>query len=376
MKKDNLKSVGQDIIKNKPSETNTSQLQTRAKSERSFLVTPIKPGVILKDASNPSPGFGLWCTNINKNKEQPNATKEIKELYDKYGIENPENVEEQTHKSIITQLKYQCQDLNTKLMNSLSGYYEKENKSINAEKMQKEYQEIIDRAEEEKYQLEIHNHQLEETISNLTNALSNTQKEIRRLLDVIESNKAYVTELNNQFELKQLNEQKKQQKLKDKIIDLKKEIEGLSTVEQESTLKKMQSVMPVVCKQKVQIENNSDQTKPNPHKEEFQVKIFTDLILKLQIEIAKLKKTLRSSEEDKKNLNDIIKFKEQKNNFQRHSIDNLCSLMEEKGRESYWNNIVLKKKSGLLNNNKMKNIDIANKDLKIKSSMVQQVKSM
>ena len=91
----NLKTAGTDIVRNpsKPSvyhtkensKVYTSHNQSMLSDHSTVNLSKIqyKNGTILKDASNPNPGFGLWCINTgSEHTQMKNAIKEALSEYD------------------------------------------------------------------------------------------------------------------------------------------------------------------------------------------------------------------------------------------------------------------------------------------------------
>ena len=84
-------------------------------------------------------------------------------------------------------------------------------------------------------------------------------------------------------------------------------------------------------------------------KYEYQIKCMNEYILELQMEIRKLKEKVKTMEDDKKTLKEIIKYKDKKNNYQQQSIDKLYTVIEAKDKDMKWNRNITHN-----NNNKSK----------------------
>lgn len=349
----NLKTAGSDIVNypTKPSKIqskeNSKAYTTQNQSFRSEKSTvnlskiQYKNGVILKDASNPNPGFGLWCIDIGTEKDSI-MKNQIKEVLSEYDFPNKDEFVDTMDKLLIEKLKDKCNDLEKQLANALSGFYERENKCINAERMQKEYEEIVKENINQKKLLVAQKKQLEDHVGNLTVALGNAHKEISRLNQVIKDNQLYVDQINKENEEKIKEEKKKQEDLKKQMYLLERQIENLNMRNMPSQETK-KIINPIFNVQNKAIDSS------NVKKMEYQLKTMSDLVLNLQIEISNLKKKIKTLEEDKNTLKEIIKFKDKKNHFQKQNIDNLFMVMEEKNRKEQWNKHLLLEKNEVIN---------------------------
>ena len=360
----NLKTAGSDIV-NCPtksskvqSKENSKAYTTQNQSFRSEKSTvnlskiQYKNGVILKDASNPNPGFGLWCIDIGTDKDSI-MKNQIKEVLSEYDFPNKDEFVDTMDKILIEKLKDKCNDLEKQLANALSGFYERENKCINAERMQKEYEEIVNENINQKKILMAQKKQLEDHVGNLTVALGNAHKEISRLNQVIKDNQLYIDQINKENEEKIKEEKKKQEDLKKQMYLLEQQLEEIHKNTESDKEKNNKKIINPNFKVK-----SSNTESSIARKMEYQVKTMSDLVLNLQIEISNLKKKIITLEDDKNTLKEIIKFKDKKNKYQKQNIDNLCSVMEEKDREHQWTKHLIKEKNEVISTLRLKNNEI------------------
>ena len=359
----NLKTAGTDIVRNpsKPSvyhtkensKVYTSHNQSMLSDHSTVNLSKIqyKNGTILKDASNPNPGFGLWC--INTGSEHTQMKNAIKEALSEYDFPEKDEVVDTMDKLLIDKLKFKCNDLENKYADALSKYYEKENQCLNMERMQKEYEEIVNDNIEQRKMLQAQNKQYEEYIGNLTIALGNAHKEIARLNQVINDNQKYVQKINEENEEKIKVEIRKQDDLKKQMYLLEQQLEEIHKNTESDKEKNNKKIINPNFKVK-----SSNTESSIARKMEYQVKTMSDLVLNLQIEISNLKKKIITLEDDKNTLKEIIKFKDKKNKYQKQNIDNLCSVMEEKDREHQWTKHLIKEKNEVISTLRLKNNEI------------------
>lgn len=359
----NLKTAGTDIVRNpsKPSvyhtkensKVYTSHNQSMLSDHSTVNLSKIqyKNGTILKDASNPNPGFGLWC--INTGSEHTQMKNAIKEALSEYDFPEKDEVVDTMDKLLIDKLKFKCNDLEKKYADALSKFYEKENQCLNMERMQKEYEEIVNDNIEQRKMLQAQNKQYEEYIGNLTIALGNAHKEIARLNQVINDNQKYVQKINEENEEKIKVEIRKQDDLKKQMYLLEQQLEEIHKNTESDKEKNNKKIINPNFKVK-----SSNTESSIARKMEYQVKTMSDLVLNLQIEISNLKKKIITLEDDKNTLKEIIKFKDKKNKYQKQNIDNLCSVMEEKDREHQWTKHLIKEKNEVISTLRLKNNEI------------------
>ena len=202
-----------------------------------------KDGLILKDATNSNPGFGLWSIKLSQSLRNSQSQKEekiknniynmnsgskinfeIKEETSDYDnsdiLINPlENnlVENQVDEIIINRLTKRSKKLEKKYHNLLMHYYEKENQYLSLERARKGYEQLINNSMKEKKDAEINMNNLYNNNQALIVSISNARKEIERLVPIIKESqsnmKKEMEELNNVLR----NEEEKRQKIINEI---------------------------------------------------------------------------------------------------------------------------------------------------------------
>ena len=347
-----LKHAGSDISKQK---TKSSCNIHSNYSSINLSKIKYKDGTICKDSCNSNPGFGLWCidTNANKtttsdemnmlNKQHFKSTfkSSINKVLSEYDVPNKDAIIESMDTMLINELKVRCDNLERQLSDALCNFYDRENRCINAENMQKEYERLVNENIEQKKELLSRNSQLENHIANLTNALGNAQKEINRLNSIIGGAKKEVDVAKEECERVINEEKEKQVQLKARITKLEKDIERITLSQQykrgmvgngsngDNQVKLFNYGSSVM--------GSNSGNGCNNQKYEYQIKSMNDYILDLQIEIRNLKVKVKSMEDDKKTLKEIIKYKDKKNTYQQQSIDKLCTAIELQEKDSKWN---------------------------------------
>ncbi|MCQ2817216.1 MAG: hypothetical protein MJ252_08130 [archaeon] len=352
-----LKSAGTDIVSNqnksfKSNANNISNINdySALKSEKSkssidLSKVQYKNGTICKDASNPNPGYGLWCINISPPKEESIFGEGANSTMERMLSTNDHLIDE-VNKSLIDKLKFRCDELEKQLATALTNYYERQNKCLNSEKMIEEYEELVNEYIQKNQDLTLENQKLMGNISNLTNALSNAQNEITRLNKIIAGNQDYVKQLNIEFEKKMMDEKRIQESLEKSIKKMEEQIDFLVMKQEDKNSKKSK---------RYSIANSAA---PGTGKMEFQMRSLQDINLELSLENKSLKEKLNSLMRDKYALKDIIKFKDKKNNYQQQNIESLFSIMEEKDRNEQWNKVMLREKEGVIQILKNQNKDL------------------
>ena len=202
-----------------------------------------KDGLILKDATNSNPGFGLWSIKLSQSLRNSQSQREekiknniynmnsgskinfeIKEETSDYDnsdiLINPlENnlVENQVDEIIINRLTKRSKKLEKKYHNLLMHYYEKENQYLSLERARKGYEQLINNSMKEKKDAEINMNNLYNNNQALIVSISNARKEIERLVPIIKESqsnmKKEMEELNNVLR----NEEEKRQKIINEI---------------------------------------------------------------------------------------------------------------------------------------------------------------
>ena len=330
-----LKQAGNDISKQK----------TQYSAVINLSKIKYKDGTICKDSCNGNPGYGLWCIDTTK---QPTTTNSdvnvvdkqnmkltfknsINEVLSEYDVPNKDVIVESMDTMLINELKVRCEELQRKLGDALSKVYNREMRCANAENMRREYEKLVNDNIEQKKMLMSRNNQLENHVTNLSNALCNAKKEINRLNSVISNAKREVDVVKTECERVVNEEKEKQKQLMMRITRLEKDMEYL-------TMSKQDRKGIVGGTMKLGGYNGGGcGSGGSLQKYEYQIKCMNEYILELQMEIRKLKEKVKTMEDDKKTLKEIIKYKDKKNNYQQQSIDKLYTVIEAKDKDMKWN---------------------------------------
>ena len=187
-----------------------------------------KDGVILKDAANSNPGYGLWSiklsdknkflkkvkeeedhskesynsniysnrlfNNVNNIKLKDNSISDIGIGIDASSIDNTNLYEDEANQIIIKKLTKRCNKLEKRYKKVLNKFYEKDNLCINLEKLKKEYGILVNESIQEKNEMRNRCEKLDSNNQALINSVSNIRKEIERLINVIKEDQIKMRE--------------------------------------------------------------------------------------------------------------------------------------------------------------------------------------
>ena len=208
-----------------------------------------KDGLILKDAANSNPGYGLWALKLSEtekpltkfNKEENNLINSYNsniysnELFNNInniklkdnglsdsGIENIEifdsnSYEDEVDKIIINKLVKRNNQLEKKYNQIINKYYGQENYYLNLEKLIKEYEQLIKESINEKNDLQKECTKLDNNNQALVNSISNGRKEIERLITVIKDEQIKMKNEFEEYNNKLIEEELKRKKIINKI---------------------------------------------------------------------------------------------------------------------------------------------------------------
>ena len=332
-----------------------SELKNNNKKEFSLNLSNIKykDGYILKDAANSNPGFGLWAiktpienNNIIKKEEkklkEKEESKNIKVLNDKelnykytkfYDEDRKENIK---NKKLMEKLNIKINDLEKKYMQTLSNFQEKKYLCENTIKIKKEFEEILDNNNKEILLIKEKTTQMNNENKKVEDALTNSKNEIERLLNVMKEDEKNMNKIKSEYEIRIIKEKEEQKKLKELIK--KKEEQILILNEQTKDL----------------ITNNTffeeDDIYSSEIKKDFEIKKLKEMILNLHIKISGLKKEINNNNEQKEKLEQILRYKNMKEEFHTLNISSLFNVIEEKERNDQRNNNILKKQNEIIKN--------------------------
>ena len=184
-----------------------------------------KDGLILKDAVNSNPGYGLWSIKLSEeNKLLKKVNEEDNNLINSYNsniysnklFNNVNNIkinenyysnnndketfeildtnyyEERVDNMVINKLTKRSNKLENKYKDMLYKYYEQENLFLNLEKIKKEYEQLVNESIKEKNEIQKKCLKLDNYNQALMNSISNVRKEIERLTIVIREEQSKV----------------------------------------------------------------------------------------------------------------------------------------------------------------------------------------
>ena len=343
-------------------EKNVSKIKiTETKRESSLNLSNIKykDGYILKDAVNANPGFGLWSVitpvedikkkeeikkeekinisintnnNINSNTKRIFNDNDLNYKYTKFFDEDRK--ENEKNKKIIEKLSNNLKDLEKKYMKALSNFQEKKYLCENAIKMRKQYEQMFSDNEKEIELIKEKTKEMNKENTIVSEALTNSKNEIERLLNVIKEDEQNMIKLDSEFVIRLKKEEEEKKRLKEivkqkeeQIIILNEQTKNLTT----STF-------------------FYEDIKGNENKKDFEIKRLKDMILNLHIKISGLKKEINNNKEQKEKLEQILRYKNMKEEFHTLNITSLFNAIEEKERNEQRCNIILRKQNEIIKN--------------------------
>ena len=373
---------------------NNNDLSRESKGTISLNLSNIKykDGYVLKDAVNSNPGYGLWSIKIPQIEKKSNQNEELSKnmhlspkkeeskndngiknmniinysnninsiniindnsnlnnnnetnyKYTKY-IDNEKLVENHTKtKKVIGKLSNKLNDLEKKYMKALSNFYEKKYLCRNSIKMKKEYDLLLKNNIDEIKILKDKTEEISSQNKILEDALSNTRNEINRLLNVMKDDKNNLKKLKEEYEDRIKKEEIERERLNDIIKDNEQKIEALN--EKTSQLADAKNLG-------FEKLGNNDYIygfdENNENKKEYDIKILKEIALNLQVKICNLKKEIKSNDEEIEKLNNAMKYKNIKDEYQKNNFNNLFYLIEENEINSHNNKNILKNKDEII----------------------------
>jgi chromosome segregation ATPase len=315
-----IKKAGNNIIANK----------TEKPGLNTFLVRDIQT----------TPGNGLWCINTEKKKENlilPSLETGLLTQDPNKGSQlatNPNNpnleLEQKMEKRIISQLKYQIQDLTQKLQNALTQSAEAEYRANRSENNKQNYLDLCEKKAEEARELEDKIDSLENTVINLNEALANTRKEILRLQNEnnVEQDKA-----KKYYEMYQsliIERERRESVLNSEIHSLGNKIQFLNT-EKENLIKMIRTQANDKSNEFINTAQKIADDKEN------QIKMNEITINKLLMENSELKRKLTQEEQTKGKLMEVVKKKKEKINRYKDELVGYKNAMTTYTNEVKWN---------------------------------------
>jgi len=370
-----------------------------------------KDGLILRDAANSNPGYGLWAVKLNEQKKPLNLKNENKEenniinsynsnIYSDKLFNNINNIklkenslfdsdsenieifdtnsyEDDIDKIIINKLNKRTNKLEKRYSQILNKYYSQENYYLNLEKLLKEYEQLVKESIKEKNDIQKECTKLDNNNQALINSISNARKEIERLIMVIKEEQIKMKKELEEYNEKLTEEELKRKKITDKIKFTEKQITILQDkIEEENNSNNNLNINKSdtnnntgatnTCKdfnktKKGDINNNNliidDYTKnfykiKKETKKEKDLKINRKLeyIKQLQEELERLKIEDEEKLKEKRDLYELINEKNINKKYYKINMDKMYNELEIQERKNKWNNNAIKIRNNIITN--------------------------
>ena len=370
-----------------------------------------KDGLILRDAANSNPGYGLWAVKLNEQKKPLNLKNENKEenniinsynsnIYSDKLFNNINNIklkenslfdsdsenieifdtnsyEDDIDKIIINKLNKRTNKLEKRYSQILNKYYSQENYYLNLEKLLKEYEQLVKESIKEKNDIQKECTKLDNNNQALINSISNARKEIERLIMVIKEEQIKMKKELEEYNEKLIEEELKRKKITDKIKFTEKQITILQDkIEEENNSNNNLNINKSdtnnntgatnTCKdfnktKKGDINNNNliidDYTKnfykiKKETKKEKDLKINRKLeyIKQLQEELERLKIEDEEKLKEKRDLYELINEKNINKKYYKINMDKMYNELEIQERKNKWNNNAIKIRNNIITN--------------------------
>ena len=322
-----------------------------------------KDGVILKDASNSNPGFGLWSIKLTqslknstpkkeekistlKNNNDRKLNIEIKEEASDFQdndiniFDTLENLEEdQVEKMMISKLTKRSKKLEKRYQELIINYYDKENNYLSLEKARKEYEKLINDSIKEKKEAETNLNNLDNNNQALIVSISSSRKEIERLIDVIKESQLNMKKQLEEYNNILLNEEEKRKKIINSIRSIEKQINIFREKIEENEGK--------FSNDNYKNQNNITNRKLN---EEIDIKINKkkEYIIQLQKQLEELKIIDQAKQKEK---NELLQKIKEKNDDKKNNIkirDKIFKQLETQERNNKWNEQSIKIRDNII----------------------------
>lgn len=314
-----------------------------------------KDGLILKDATNSNPGFGLWSIKLSQSQsiKNPNKVDEEKMFLDKkYNIYKRLNfdINEETNNSIssninilnssennfeedriekimINKLTKRNKKLEKKYQTLLINYYDRENYFLGLERARKKYEKLINDGIKEKNEAESNLNNLNNKNQALIISIINARKEIDRVINKIKESQLNIKKELEEYNNILKNEEEKRKRIINSIKTEEKQINILQDNMEENEYKI----------------NNYDNENKNEKKEKLKIERENKInkkkeyIKKLQKELERLYIIDKEKQNEKEELFNKINERnnEKKNNFKKK--EEIFKRIENQERENKWN---------------------------------------
>ena len=322
-----------------------------------------KDGVILKDASNSNPGFGLWSIKLTQSLKNATPKKEEKISTLKYNNDRKLNIEikeeasdfqdndinifdtldnleeDQVEKMMISKLTKRSKKLEKRYQELIINYYDKENNYLSLEKARKEYEKLINDSIKEKKEAETNLNNLDNNNQALIVSISSSRKEIERLIDVIKESQLNMKKQLEEYNNILLNEEEKRKKIINSIRSIEKQINIFREKIEENEGK--------YSNDNYKNQNNITNRKLN---EEIDIKINKkkEYIIQLQKQLEELKIIDQAKQKEK---NELLQKIKEKNDDKKNNIkirDKIFKQLETQERNNKWNEQSIKIRDNII----------------------------
>lgn len=322
-----------------------------------------KDGVILKDASNSNPGFGLWSIKLTQSLKNSTPKKEEKISTLKYNNDRKLNIEikeeasdfqdndinifdtlenleeDQVEKMMISKLTKRSKKLEKRYQELIINYYDKENNYLSLEKARKEYEKLINDSIKEKKEAETNLNNLDNNNQALIVSISSSRKEIERLIDVIKESQLNMKKQLEEYNNILLNEEEKRKKIINSIRSIEKQINIFREKIEENEGK--------YSNDNYKNQNNITNRKLN---EEIDIKINKkkEYIIQLQKQLEELKIIDQTKQKEK---NELLQKIKEKNDDKKNNIkirDKIFKQLETQERNNKWNEQSIKIRDNII----------------------------
>ena len=375
-----------------------------------------KDGVILKDAANSNPGYGLWSiklsdenkflkkikeeedhsienynsniysnrlfNNVNNIKLKDNSLSDIGIGID-LSLDNSNIYEDEADQIIIKKLTKRSNKLEKRYKKVLNKFYEKDNLYINLEKLKKEYESLVNESIQEKNEMRNRCEKLDNNNQALINSLSNTRKEIERLINVIKEDQIKMREEIQEYNKKLVEEEDKRKKIISRIKFTESQIYILQDkIEQDKnennfdlnnnndnntegtiTSREFNKTNNKITKNK--FDNKIDKSKllldeqtkkfykvKKESKKEKDIKINRkkEYIKQLQEELERLKIEDKEKMNERRELFGLIKDKNNNEKSYKNYMDKMLDILDKQEKKNKWNSDNMRIKNNIIYN--------------------------
>ena len=364
-----------------------------------------KDGLILKDARNSNPGYGLWAIKLSEeNKPLKKINEEENDLINSYNrniysnklfnnvnniqlnenyISNDNNdketfekldtsfYQEIIDKAVINKLTKRSKNLENKYKGMLLKYYEQENLYLNLDKIKKEYEQLVDESIKEKNEIQKKCLKLDNNNQALINSISNARKEIERLIPIIKEEQDKIKNEVEEYNKKLVEEEEKRKKLINQIKYQENQINLIQEKNEEEENKNSSSDLNLntggtntskdfnknkdekIDKSKLLLDDQTKKfykiKKETKREKDLKIKRKIEYIKELQEELARLKILDEAKLKEKRELFELINEKNNNKKHNKFNIEKISNELEIQERKNKWNKSSIKIKNNIIN---------------------------